>query len=114
MFPDGSKAEFTGDVATSAKGDKLVKGKRVLIVEDIITTGSSVMKTMDAVHGAGGHVFGVAVICNRGGLTVADLKDVTALYDLAKLPLDSWTADDCPACKEGTPLSTQYGKGKKL
>ncbi len=108
-------AEKVEDTLALKRGyDKLVHGKRVLIVEDIITTGSSVIKTMDAVHAAGGQVFGVAVICNRGGLTVADLKDVTALYDLARLPLDSWTAEDCPACKEGLPLSTQFGKAKRL
>jgi len=108
-------AEKVEDTLALKRGyDKLVRGKKVLVVEDVVTTGSSVDKTMTAIRNAGGHVFGVAVICNRGGLTLADLKDVTALYDLAKLPLDSWAPQDCPLCKDGIALSGDFGKAKRI
>ncbi len=94
--------------------DKLVHGKRVLVVEDIITTGMSVDKTIEATRAAGGVIMGVAVLCNRGGLTLADLKDVPALHELVRIPLESWTAEDCPLCKQGIPLSSEFGKAKKL
>lgn len=94
--------------------DKLVHGKRVLVVEDIVTTGISVEKTIDATRAAGGTIVGVAVLCNRGGLTLADLKDVPALHELVRMPLESWAPEACPLCKDGIPLSTELGKAKKL
>ena len=103
-----------GGLALKQGYDKLVKGKRILVVEDVITTGSSVDKTIAATRAAGGVIMGVAVLCNRGGLTLADLKDVPALHELVRLPLESWTPEQCPQCKKGIPLSKDLGKAKAL
>src|SRR3989338_415709 len=45
--------------------DKLVKGKKVLVVEDITTTGGSVKKVIASVEAAGGEVVGVCILANR-------------------------------------------------
>jgi len=91
--------------------DRLVAGKRVLVVEDILNTGVSVRRAITAVREAGGEVVGVAALCNRGGLT-ADALGVPALTALVTLDLQAWDAASCPLCRDGVPISTDVGKGR--
>jgi orotate phosphoribosyltransferase len=90
--------------------DALVAGRRVLVVEDILTTGGSARTVVDAVARAGGSVVGVAALCNRGGVTAEGLGAPT-LYSLASVPLESWPAEQCPLCAAGAPVNTRLGKG---
>jgi orotate phosphoribosyltransferase len=90
--------------------DQLVAGRRVLVVEDILTTGGSARMVVQAVEQAGGTVVGVAALCNRGGVSAAQLG-APALYSLASVPLESWAADACPLCRDGVPINTRLGKG---
>jgi orotate phosphoribosyltransferase len=90
--------------------DALVAGRRVLVVEDILTTGGSARTVVQAVEKAGGTVVGVAALCNRGGVT-ADLLGSPQLYSLASVPLESWSAEECPLCASGVPVNTRLGKG---
>ena len=86
--------------------DRLVAGRRVLVVEDVLNTGGSV-------RAAGGEVVAVAVLCNRGAVTAADLG-VPALVALVELSLDSWDAATCPLCRDGVPVDTRIGKGREF
>ncbi|MBX0326592.1 phosphoribosyltransferase [Oscillochloris sp. ZM17-4] len=90
--------------------DALLAGRRVLVVEDILTTGGSARMVVQAVEQAGGTVVGVAALCNRGGIT-ADLLGAPELYSLASVPLESWSAEECPLCASGVPVNTRLGKG---
>lgn len=90
--------------------DALVAGRRVLVVEDILTTGGSARTVVQAVERAGGTVVGVAALCNRGGVT-ADLLGAPELFSLTSVPLESWAADECPLCASGVPVNTRLGKG---
>lgn len=90
--------------------DAFVSGRLVLVVEDILTTGGSARTVVDAVERAGGIVVGVAALCNRGGIT-AEVLGAPDLYSLAKVPLESWAAADCPLCAAGVPVNTRLGKG---
>jgi len=90
--------------------DAFVSGRLVLVVEDILTTGGSARTVVDAVERAGGIVVGVAALCNRGGIT-AEVLGAPDLYSLAKVPLESWAAADCPLCAAGIPVNTRLGKG---
>lgn len=92
--------------------DKLIEGKNVLIVEDILTTGGSVKKVVDAVKMLGGIVVGVAALCNRGGVKEEDIGGVPFLDALVKIDLESWDEAECPLCREGVPVNTNVGKGK--
>ncbi len=89
-----------------------IPGRRVLVVEDILTTGGSARKVVDAVRAAGGEVVGLGALCNRGGIT-AETLGVPELYALTALPLGSWDAADCPLCRAGVPINTKVGKGGK-
>jgi orotate phosphoribosyltransferase len=94
--------------------EKLVPGKRVLVVEDILTTGGSVLKVVNLIRSLGGEVIGVAALCNRGGVTPEDIGNVPKLFSCVSITLDSWTATECPMCAQGTPFNTDLGKGKSV
>ncbi len=93
--------------------DKLVAGKRVLVVEDILNTGGSVKDAVAAVRAAGGIVVAVAALVNRGAVTAADVG-VPALVALLDIALDAWDADACPLCRDGVPVNTDVGKGREF
>ncbi|MGB9739340.1 phosphoribosyltransferase family protein [Chloroflexus sp.] len=90
--------------------DALLAGKRVLVVEDVMTTGGSARLVVEAVRAASGTVVGVGALCNRGGITAVDLK-VPILVALTELPLESYPADACPLCAAGIPINSRLGKG---
>jgi orotate phosphoribosyltransferase len=83
------------------------------VVEDVLNTGGSVRQAVAAVRAAGGEVVAVAALCNRGGVTAADLG-VPAVVALVELSLDSWDAPACPLCRDGVPIDTRIGKGREF
>lgn len=91
-----------------------IDGKRCLVVEDITTTGTSAKETVAAVREAGGEVVGLALLCNRDPERVtAESLGVPELFALAEIPLESWSRDECPLCKQGVPINTDIGKGRE-
>lgn len=92
--------------------DKLIKGKRVLVVEDVLTTGGSVKRLVQAVHALGGRVVGCVAICNRGGASESDIGGAP-LKALINLEFESWDEADCPLCRENVPVNTDVGKGRE-
>ena len=90
--------------------DKLIPGKRVLVVEDITTTGGSVRKVVDSVRHLNGTVVGVGLLCNRGGVTAKDLG-VEEIFSVISLDLKSYDEKNCPQCKNNIPINTDLGKG---
>ncbi len=107
-------AEKDGDGFVFRRGyDKLVAGKRVLLVEDVITTGGSIKKVVQAVRALGGNPIGIGALCNRGGVE-AEALGVPDLHALANHTFLTWEADACPLCKNGTPVNTEVGKGREF
>jgi len=106
------KAE--GDEFVIKRGyDKLVSGKRVLVVEDVLTTGGSAKKVVDVVRQIGGEVIALGVLCNRGGITPQDVSDVPELFALVNVSLDAWDEAECPLCAQNVPINTDVGKGRE-
>lgn len=111
----GVYAEKDGDGFVIRRGyDKLVAGKNVLVVEDILTTGGSVKKVIEATRALGGNIVGLAVLCNRGGITSQDVGGVPKLFALANVKLDAWDEADCPLCASNVPINTDVGKGREF
>lgn len=109
--------EETGRFVIKRGYDKLVRDKRVLITEDLLTTGGSVRKVVSAVRESGGEVVGVGVLCNRGGITPADLGDVPKLIALLNVTMNSWTAEECARsgpCSKSVPVNTNVGHGREF
>lgn len=94
--------------------DTFVRDSRVLIVEDVTTSGATIRKVVAAVKAAGGHVVGVIAICNRGGVTSVDIGTVPYFTSLCSLELEAWTAEECSLCEEKIPINTELGKGKEF
>lgn len=94
--------------------DALVRGKRVLVVEDNFTTGGSVRKVVDLVRATGGDVVGVVAMLNRGGVSAADVGNPPHFEAIVEADLKSWPAEECHLCRDGVPVNVQIGKGKKF
>lgn len=93
--------------------DKLVKGKNVLIVEDLVTTGGSVKKVVRSVREAGGNVIRVCIMANRDPEFVNSETVGAPLSWLSIIKAESWDEKDCPMCKQNVPINTTVGHGKK-
>ncbi len=92
--------------------DKFVKGKKVLVLEDLTTTGLSVRKTVDAVKKAGGKVVAVCVMVNRDAKITS--KTVGApFYSLGIFPAEAYEEKNCPLCKKNIPINISVGHGKQ-
>lgn len=86
----------------------------ILIVEDVITTGSSVKGLIQLVHSLGGKdIWGVADLWNRGGITAEDLG-VDNLFSLCDRQYKAYDPDECPMCPKGIPVNTDLGHGKEF
>jgi orotate phosphoribosyltransferase len=81
-------------------------GARVLVVEDVVTTGGSVKEVCDLVKEQGGEVLGVVSLIDRGGTPIFDAP----FYPLLRLVTPSWAPEDCALCKQGVPL---YAPGSR-
>lgn len=79
--------------------DKIIRDKRVLIIEDVITTGLSVLKTQTGIERCGGEAVGVISICNRGANL--DIKNVS-LINFKKVMM--YYPEECPMCASGEAL----------
>lgn len=93
--------------------DELIRNKRVLVVEDILTTGISVKKVVETARQIPCEIVGVAALCNRGQVTESTLGGVPELYSLLQMSLETWEPSECPMCRDKMPINTSVGKGKK-
>ncbi|GHU51582.1 orotate phosphoribosyltransferase [Clostridia bacterium] len=74
------------------------EGARVVVAEDVITTGGSVREVIEIVREQGGNVIGVAVLVDRSGGSVDFGVPLACAY---KADIAAYEAEDCPLCKEG-------------
>lgn len=94
--------------------DKLVSGKRVLIVEDLTTTGGSVKKVVQTVKDNNGNIIAVSVMANKDPQHVTSETIGAPFEPLAELVVPNYDASECPLCKAGVPINTTVGHGKKF
>lgn len=93
--------------------DKLVREKNVLVIEDITTTGGSVRKVVDSVKTAGGNVVAIGVMINRNPDGVTPEVVGGPFKSLGVFKAVAYEKKDCPMCKNGIPVNTSVGHGKK-
>lgn len=89
--------------------DALIKGRNILVVEDLTTTGSSVKKVIKSIKNAGGYVVAVGVMVNRDPERVNAKSIGHPFYALGVFKADSYTPDTCPLCKKNIPINTTVG-----
>jgi orotate phosphoribosyltransferase len=100
-------AERQDGVLTLRRGFAISERDRVLVVEDVVTTGGSTRETIQVATAAGGQVVGAASIVNRSPSTSsgqalggADVPYVALL----ELTLPTYEPDKCPLCAQGQPV----------
>jgi len=93
--------------------DKLVEGKNVLVIEDLATTGGSVLKVVNSVKNAGGNVVAVSVMVNRNPDHVNSEMMGVPFSALSVLKADAVDEEECELCKENIPINTTVGHGRK-
>ena len=97
MFAERQDGELT-----LRRGFVLSESDRVLVIEDVLTTGGSTRETMQVATAAGGRVVGVASIVDRSGGTAKFDVPFAALIDV---DLPTFEPDRCPLCAQGLPVT---------
>ena len=86
---------------TLRRGFKIREGERIVIVEDVVTTGKSTKETASVIKQHGGLVFGFGSILNRSGRS----NPFDSSYEsLLKLDLETHEEAKCPLCASGVPI----------
>jgi len=95
---------------TLRRGFALHRSDRVLIVEDVVTTGKSTRETQAVVERLGAEVVGFASIMNRSG--AENPFDKTYVF-LMPMALETWDEASCPLCRDGIPLDAPGSRFSK-
>ena len=94
-------AERQDGVLMLRRGFTLGPADRVLVVEDVVTTGKSTRETIDVARAAGAQVVGAAAIIDRSG---GEQKLDIPFQALATVSLPTYQPDSCPLCAAGQPV----------
>jgi orotate phosphoribosyltransferase len=104
----GVRAIFTEreqGVMRLRRGFEIAPGERVLVVEDVVTTGKSTLEAAVAVAGAGGAVVGLAAIVDRS----AGVAFPYPFRSLLQLRVATYPPDSCPLCRDGAIPAVKPG-----
>ena len=109
----GTRAIFTereNGKMTFRRGFTLHEGERVLIVEDIVTTGGSIREVIDVVKEHGGITVAVSMLVDRSGgkATFGDVPSTALLH----MDVQTYKPEECPLCKAGIPMTKRGRTGK--
>ncbi|MBI3573438.1 orotate phosphoribosyltransferase [Candidatus Kaiserbacteria bacterium] len=91
--------------------DKMVKGKRVLLVEDTVATGSSIRKVVDTIQAAGGDLVQISLVINRVSKDVNAESFGVPVNALGEVPADTYAEDEVPDWLKKIPINTTVGHG---
>ncbi len=94
--------------------EDLIKGKKILIIDDTVATGLSVHKMIDVVKKFEGQIQAMGVMVNRVPKEINSTTLGVPFYPLAEILAESFEEKDCPMCKTGVPVYTKVGHGKKF
>lgn len=108
----GCRAIFTErseDVMTLRRGFSISHGERVLVAEDVATTGGSAQEVVRLMAGSGAQVAGVALIVDR---TAGALDFGVPYYSLYQLRPQTWNRENCPLCQANQPFDRPGSRNK--
>jgi len=97
----GIFAEKEGDERSFRRGFNIDPGERVLIVDDILTTGSSIREVKAAVNKLGGKIIGIGVLVDR---SEQKLDFGVPLFSCHRAATTTYKPEDCPLCAAKIPL----------
>jgi len=112
-------AERVDGVMTIRRGFEVKKGEKVLVCEDIITTGGSALEASEAIKNLGGEVVAFAALANRGFCSIfgsnkeakkeCKLPKDLPFFALGDFEFDIYSPSECPMCKEGKTKAYKPG-----
>jgi orotate phosphoribosyltransferase len=100
--------ERQNGVMTLRRGFTLEQSEKALVIEDVVTKGTSVREVAAAVEAAGGIVSGLGAIIDRTG---GDADLPLPLYALARVTVTNWDPAACPLCQRGEPVVKPGSRG---
>ncbi len=100
-------AEKQGGTRVFRRDFTIVPGERVLIVDDIMTTGSSIRETINAVDKLGGVIIGIGVLVDR---SQEKIDFAVPLFSCLRSPTITYPAEECPLCAAHIPLVKPGGQ----
>jgi orotate phosphoribosyltransferase len=107
------KTRENGQALGRGYGD-IVAGRKTLVLEDSVRTGGTVQKVMGAVRAKGGEIAAVSVMMNVTPGLVTEATFGVPFRALVDFPVPSYTAAECPMCKCGVPINTDFAHGKEF
>ena len=94
-------AEREGDIRVFRRDFQIAPGEHVLIVDDVLTTGSSVKEAVNAVARHGGVIIGIGVLVDR---SQRDLGFNLPFFSCLRAPTTAYSPQECPLCAANIPL----------
>jgi orotate phosphoribosyltransferase len=94
-------AERENGRLTLRRGFAIAPGERVVIVDDVITQGGSVLESAELVRSRGGEVVGAGVILDRSGGVDFGMR----IEALARVAVENYSPESCPLCARGVALA---------
>ena len=93
------------------RGFYIAKGQRIVVVEDIITTGGSVAELIELVEEQGAKIIHVVNLVDRSS---GDVDFEVPSSALLTIPSESWEHKNCPLCKKGMAITQRGCTGKQM
>ncbi len=103
-------AERVEGKMTTRRSFEIHSGEKILLAEDVVTTGGTVMELKALAEAAGAEAIGVAAVLDRSGGAFAPGCDVFAW---ARMAIETWTPDVCPLCAAGSQAIKPGSRGLK-
>jgi orotate phosphoribosyltransferase len=94
-------AEKEGSERIFRRGFRIDPGERVLVVDDILTTGGSIREVTTAVNKQGGNLVGIGVLVDRSS---QEMNFGVPLFSCHRSETITYTPEECPLCASGIPL----------
>jgi orotate phosphoribosyltransferase len=102
-------SEREDGVMAFRRGFSVEKGQKILVVEDVVTTGGSVKEVIELIRKTGGIVTGVGAIVDRTG---GKIDFGVPFYSVLSIEVESFESENCPICKEGILPAIKPGSRK--
>ena len=93
------------------RGFSITKGQRIIIVEDIITTGGSVFELIQLVNDYEAEIVHVVNLVDR---SLGEVNFGVPTTALLTIPSESWESEDCPLCQQGISITQRGRTGKQM
>ncbi|HOG75555.1 MAG TPA: orotate phosphoribosyltransferase [Candidatus Marinimicrobia bacterium] len=102
-------AERENNELVLRRGFNIANGERVVIVDDVVTTGGSLLELIDLATKYGGYILGIGVLIDRSG---GKNNFGFPFHSLITLDIPAYKPDKCPQCLANIPLTTRGRTGK--